>query len=76
MEADAGSLTLDGAAIAGPGPDRAMVFQNYSLLPRMNLFNNVRTAVHAARPERGRVHGATRHTSCDQNQKKCFHEVS
>ena len=58
MDADAGSLTLDGAAIAGPGPDRAMVFQNYSLLPRMNLFNNVRTAVHAARPERGRVHGA------------------
>ena len=58
LEADAGSLTLDGAAIAGPGPDRAMVFQNYSLLPRMNLFNNVRTAVHAARPERGRVHGA------------------
>jgi nitrate ABC transporter ATP-binding subunit len=47
-----GTVTLDGAAITGPGPDRAMVFQNYSLLPRLSLIDNVRTAVRSARPNR------------------------
>lgn len=51
---DAGSVSLDGAPVVGPGPDRAMVFQNYSLLPRLSLVDNVRVAVRAARPQRGR----------------------
>ena len=50
LDVDRGAITLDGAPIAGPGPDRAMVFQSYSLLPRLNLFNNVRYAVRSARP--------------------------
>lgn len=58
LAADQGRVTLDGMAVASPGPDRAMVFQNYSLLPRMSLLDNVRTAVGAARSERGRVHAA------------------
>ena len=29
----------------GPGPDRAMVFQNYSLLPRLSLLDNIAVAV-------------------------------
>lgn len=49
---DAGRIMLDGRAIAGPGPDRAMVFQNYSLLPRLSLLANVREAARAARPDR------------------------
>jgi nitrate ABC transporter ATP-binding subunit len=49
---DAGRIMLDGKAIAGPGPDRAMVFQNYSLLPRLSLLANVREAARAARPDR------------------------
>ncbi len=47
-----GEVTLDGACVTGPGPDRAIVFQNYSLLPRLSLFDNVRVAVREARAER------------------------
>ncbi|HEX4979952.1 MAG TPA: ABC transporter ATP-binding protein [Acidimicrobiales bacterium] len=50
---DAGVATLDGQTISGPGPDRAMVFQSYSLLPRLTLLANVREAVRSARPDRG-----------------------
>ena len=46
-----GQVLLDGAAVSNPGPDRAIVFQNYSLLPRLSLFDNLRVAVRAARPE-------------------------
>jgi nitrate ABC transporter ATP-binding subunit len=52
LSCDGGTVTLDGAAIAGPGPDRAMVFQSYSLLPRLSLVANVRAAIRSARPER------------------------
>ena len=45
-----GEVTLDGAAVAGPGPDRAIVFQNYSLLPRLSLSTTSRVAVRSARP--------------------------
>jgi nitrate ABC transporter ATP-binding subunit len=48
----AGSVSLDGDLVTGPGPDRAIVFQNYSLLPRLNLYENVRAAVRAARRDR------------------------
>jgi len=54
-ETDGGQVSLDGKDITGPGPDRAMVFQNYSLLPRLSLLANVREAARAARPERGRA---------------------
>jgi nitrate ABC transporter ATP-binding subunit len=52
LKADSGSVRLDGVPVVGPGPDRAMVFQNYSLLPRLSLLANVREAVRAARPGR------------------------
>jgi len=42
---DQGSITLDGKAIRGPGPDRGVVFQNYSLLPWLSVFENVYLAV-------------------------------
>lgn len=48
---DAGEMLIDGKPITSPGPDRAMVFQSYSLLPRLSLLANVREAVRAARPE-------------------------
>ncbi len=40
-----GGLLCDGREIAGPGPDRAVVFQNHSLLPWLSCFDNVRLAV-------------------------------
>lgn len=52
----AGEVRVDGAPISGPGPDRAMVFQNYSLLPRLSLIDNVRVAARAARRDRSRHH--------------------
>ncbi len=45
IEPDAGEILLEGRPIAGPGPDRGLVFQNYSLLPWMTALENVRLAV-------------------------------
>ncbi len=53
IEPDAGHVLLDGAEIDGPGPDRGVVFQNYSLLPWLTVHGNVLLAirhVHAGRP--------------------------
>ncbi len=40
-----GALICNGREIDGPGPDRAVVFQNHSLLPWLTCFNNVYLAV-------------------------------
>jgi len=42
---DAGSLVLNDLEITGPGPDRGVVFQNYSLLPWLNVHENILLAV-------------------------------
>lgn len=46
----AGSLTLSGKPVAGPGADRAMVFQHYSLYPWLSVMENIkwcrRLAIH------------------------------
>jgi nitrate/nitrite transport system ATP-binding protein len=42
---DSGSITLNDLAITGPGPDRGVVFQNYSLLPWLTVFENIQLAV-------------------------------
>ena len=40
-EPSAGVMILAGREIAGPGPDRGVVFQNHSLLPWLTCFENV-----------------------------------
>jgi nitrate/nitrite transport system ATP-binding protein len=40
-----GVLISGGREIAGPGPDRAVVFQNHSLLPWLTCYGNVHLAV-------------------------------
>ncbi len=40
-----GALLLSGREIAGPGPDRGVVFQNHSLLPWLTCSGNVHLAV-------------------------------
>src|SRR3989442_9181195 len=42
---DSGTLTLNDLEITAAGPDRAVVFQTYSLLPWMTVFENIYLAV-------------------------------
>ncbi len=45
LEASEGGLICNGREIDGPGPERAVVFQNHSLLPWMTCYGNVHLAV-------------------------------
>ncbi len=45
VRADSGSVKLKDVPITEPGPDRGVVFQNYSLLPWMTVFENIHLAV-------------------------------
>lgn len=45
LKPDAGTAMMDGSTITGPGPERGIVFQNYSLLPWLTVTENVRLAV-------------------------------
>jgi nitrate/nitrite transport system ATP-binding protein len=45
LKATDGVLLCAGREISGPGPDRAVVFQNHSLLPWLTCFENIYLAV-------------------------------
>lgn len=48
--ASTGGVILEGREVRGAGRDRMVVFQNFSLMPWLSVFQNVRLAVRAAYP--------------------------
>ncbi len=46
-----GGVVMESRQVTEPGPDRMVVFQNYSLLPWKTVFDNVALAVGAVLPE-------------------------
>ena len=65
LPASAGGVVLDGREIDGPGPDRAVVFQNHSLLPWLTCYENVKLAVD--RTSGRRMSKAERHDWIEHN---------
>ncbi|WP_297750271.1 ABC transporter ATP-binding protein [Hydrogenophaga sp.] len=45
LKATNGGVIVDGREVNAPGPDRAVVFQNHSLLPWLTVYQNVEIAV-------------------------------
>lgn len=48
---DSGNITFKGKPITGPGPERGLVFQSYSLMPWLTVGGNVGLAVDAVFPK-------------------------
>jgi len=78
-----GAIILAEREVAGPGPDRGVVFQNHSLLPWLSCFENVHLAVErvfkgrepkAALKER--THAALALVGLTQAEAKYPHEIS
>jgi bicarbonate transport system ATP-binding protein len=54
-EPTSGEVRLQGKRVTRPGPDRMVVFQNYSLLPWKTAYENVYLAVHSVYPEKSKA---------------------
>jgi NitT/TauT family transport system ATP-binding protein len=80
LKPDAGTLTLDGRPVNGPGPDRAMVFQEHGLFPWLTAGQNIEFGLKmagVARSERlDRVHQALRMVHLAHSGDKLVHELS
>ncbi|MGF1450980.1 MAG: ABC transporter ATP-binding protein [Opitutales bacterium] len=50
-----GDVRIGGETVREPGPDKGIVFQNYSLLPWLSVFDNVALAVKQAFPKMSRA---------------------
>jgi nitrate/nitrite transport system ATP-binding protein len=48
VKPSSGEVVANGKKISGPGPDRGIVFQNYSLLPWLSVYKNIYEAVDSA----------------------------
>ena len=77
---DRGKVTLDGRPVWGPGPERAMVFQDHGLFPWLTAAQNVEFGLKMARvpaDERAdRVEAALRMVHLLKSGEKLVHELS
>ena len=48
---DSGTVSIGGKIVTEPGPDRGIMFQNYSLLPWLSVYSNIELAVRQVFPE-------------------------
>jgi nitrate/nitrite transport system ATP-binding protein len=76
-----GGILLAEREIAGPGPDRGVVFQNHSLLPWLTCFDNVYLAVERVFPDKKnilkeRTHKALAMVGLAAAETKYPHEIS
>jgi ATPase components of various ABC-type transport systems, contain duplicated ATPase len=47
IKPDAGEILFKGQKVEGPGPERGVVFQSYSLMPWLTVYGNIALAVNA-----------------------------
>jgi NitT/TauT family transport system ATP-binding protein len=52
---EAGSIRVDGREVSGPGPDRGMMFQEFSLFPWKSVAGNIAWGLEAQGYEKGRI---------------------
>ena len=80
LKPDAGTVTLDGKPVAGPGPDRAMVFQDHGLFPWLTAHANVEFGLKMAgvnRSERAdRADAALKLVHLGNSGGKLIHQLS
>lgn len=58
IEPEQGGVIFKGTEIDGPGPERGVVFQSYSLMPWMSVVGNVALAVDSVFPKKSRAERA------------------
>jgi nitrate/nitrite transport system ATP-binding protein len=51
VKPDSGSVKVDGKIVLEPDPERAIIFQNYSLLPWLTVYENIALAVNSVFPQ-------------------------
>jgi NitT/TauT family transport system ATP-binding protein len=80
IKADAGSVILDGRLVDGPGPERAMVFQDHGLFAWLTAAQNVEFGLKMAgipKSERdARVADALKMVHLSRSATKLVHELS